>query len=431
MPTAIPSIDNNACAAWTENDVNLYNSYDFFLAKMQVERRQQNMVFSKLLKKKPWKPNHGPVLRGVRTNPSPNLRQHAYPKAVRSGGMPLVDTVNVTETTSDAVVYWQDFDTPAMSFLPDFQDFMGHVDDNAQDIMKRVEIFEEVFYRTMMFYGAPFFFIAKGDSMTLINTTPFDFTQQLVAANTTKSAAALTGYVNAHPDMTHITMKGLSHALTQMSVNLGVPPFSGTGLQSGDDKALDQKYLLITGEETWTQFSFDPYLQQHKNCDLDVVNGQFQGSLFGRLTTRLETHPLFMTAAGAFEEPESRVGNATALNNGETIPNPDYVDLDTSPYAWSFLSGNIGYTGLQVGPPPAAFTKDTPPHNFPAMSWNGEVYLTKNFLLECPDPVTGAVRYLTNEKGRWIKAAASLALGIYPNQRRNVIPILHKRKQVV
>jgi len=80
MPTAIPSIDNSACSEWTENDINMYNSYDFFMAKTQVERRQQNMIFNKLVRKsKKWTPNHGPTMRGVRVNPSPVLRQMAYP----------------------------------------------------------------------------------------------------------------------------------------------------------------------------------------------------------------------------------------------------------------------------------------------------------------------------------------------------------------
>src|ERR1044072_4269338 len=100
MPFAIPSLDNNTCAAWTENDRNMYNAYSFFLAKMQVSRRPNWMTFSRLVKKKAWTPNHGPTMRGVRVNFSPHLRQFATPALLTS--QPVEDVMNVTETTADA-----------------------------------------------------------------------------------------------------------------------------------------------------------------------------------------------------------------------------------------------------------------------------------------------------------------------------------------
>jgi hypothetical protein len=65
------------------------------------------------------------------------------------------------------------------------------------------------------------------------------------------------------------------------------------------------------------------------------------------------------------------------------------------------------------------------------MQWNGEVYLNKDFLIDCVDPVTGVVRQRTNSKGRYIRYESTLTMGLFPRQRRWVIPILHKRKQGV
>ena len=79
MPTAIPSLDNDSCAEWTENDIDMYNSYDFFLAKINVEMRPRWDTFKKMCKPRKWTPNHGPTMRGVRKNPSPHLRQDAFP----------------------------------------------------------------------------------------------------------------------------------------------------------------------------------------------------------------------------------------------------------------------------------------------------------------------------------------------------------------
>lgn len=425
----MPEIDQDACRGWSENDIDLYNSYSFFLAKTQVERRKTWPTFGKLTRKKPWTRNHGPIMRGVRKNPSPHVRQQVNPNPLTSN--PKVDINNLTETKTDTILYWQDFESPVLNWLPSFNDFLDHVSEFGEDMMEKVDRFEELFYRTMMFHMSPFMFICKENSVELVETTPFAGTSVL-GANDGKSAAVLAGLIAAHgATASHLNMRALAHALTKMSINLGVPPFSGSGLPSGDNKGIDQKYLLITHEEAWTQFSFDPYLQTHKNCDLDVIYGQFQGSLFGRMTGRLEDKPMFLKADGTMPAPETRVETDVALNQGETVPNPTYTDVDQSPWAISWIAGQIGYDAIEIGPPPAAFTGNKPPHNFPGMQWNGEVYLTKNFLLECVDPTTGEVRPKLNSKGRYLRYEATAAMGVFPRQRRNLIPILHKRKQVV
>ena len=430
MPTAVPSIDNSACAEWTENDRNMYNSYSFWLAKTQVERRDTWMTFKKLTKNRPWKPNMGPVMRGVRRNASPHLRQFAFPNPLTS--QPLSDIMNVTETTTDAILYWQEFESPSMYFLPSFQDFLDHVSDTGEDIMEKVERYEEMFLRGMMFHMSPGFYVAEGNSATFIPTTPFDGLTLLNPATMGKTTSLLADVINDRGGaMSHLTLASLAKMHTNMSVSMGIPGFQSSFTPTGDNKGLAGKYALITHEEAWDQFTFDPYLQQHKNCDLDVVNGSFQGSIFGRITSKLESLPMYMKADGTFANPEIRVDNNVALNDNETIPSPTYAEIANSPYAWSFLCGNPGYESISSGPPPAAFTKDTPPHNFPGMKWNGEVYLTKDFLLECVDPVTGAVRTKTNSKGRYLRYESTLTMGIFPRQRRSIIPILHKRKQGV
>jgi hypothetical protein len=430
MPQPMPQIDQDACSGWSENDTALYNAYSFFLAKTQVERRKTWPTFGKFTKKKPWTRNHGPIMRGVRKNPSPIVRQQVNPRPL-TDLTPLVDTINLTETKRDAILYWQDFQTPALSWLPSFNDFLDHVTEFGTDMMEKIELYEEQFLRTMMFHMSPFMFIAGENQMTLVNTTPFQGTTVL-GANDGKSAAVMAGLIAQYGgEMSHLTMRALAHGLTQLSVNLGIVPFAGTGLPAGDNKALDQKYCLVTGEEAWTQFSFDPYLQNYKNCNLDVVNGSFQGNLFGRMTSKLESLPMHFKTAGTQASPETRVENDANYNQGETLPNPDYTSIATSPYAISWFMGDIGYDQIEVGPPPAAFTGNKAPHNFPAMQWNGEVYLTKQFLLECVDPATGLTRYQQNSKGRWLRYEGSATMGIFPRQPRNVIPILHKRKQLV
>lgn len=429
MPSEMPAIDANSCGDWTENDKDMYKKYPFWLAQTQVERRKTWLTFKKLTKKRNWKPNMGSTMRGVRKNPSPHIRQFAFPNPLTE--RPTTDYVNVTETATDAILYWHEFESPVFYFLPSFTDFLDHVSDTGEDLMEKIERYEELFTRGMMFHMCPFMFVAQGNTVALVNTTPFDGLTLFDPATMGKSTAVLAGILaNEGATATHLTMPALSVAMTKMSVNLGIPPFSGNGMPAGDNEALSQKYALITHEEAWTQFSFDPYLQQHKNCDLDVVNGAFRGSLFGRMTAKLESLPMFMKNDASFAEPETRVDNNLNLNQGETVPNPDYAEIVNSPWAISFLAGGQGYEEIDSGPPPSVFTKETPPDGFQGMKWNGEVYLTRNFLLECTD-AAGNVKYKSNDRGRYVRYQADLTLGIFPKQRRNIIPILHKRKQTV
>lgn len=429
MPTAMPQLDVNTCSAWTENDRNLYNAYSFWLAKTQVTRRSTWLTFSRLIKKKKWKPNHGPVMRGVRVNFSPHLRQFATPVLLSQN--PVEDVMNVTETTADAPLYWQEFGSPTFNFFPSFTDFLDHITDTGNDIMEKVERFEEIFYRGMIFHMAPFVYVAQEKTMLKVPMASFNGLSQLDATKG-KTTADLANLIALHGgNATHLTLAALNASVTKLSVNEGIPFFGGADTQTGDNKPMEGKYLLITHEEAWDQFTFDPWLLQAKNCNLDIVHDQFRGSIFGRITSRMESLPMFMKDNGTFVAPEVRVSDPADLTgaDGETQPNPEYADPAQSPWAWSYIAGDVGYEGIEAGPPPAAFTKDTPPKNFPGMQWNGEVNLTKNFLLECPDPVTGEIRYKTNDKGRYIKYESTLHVGIFPRQRRSIIPILHKRKQ--
>lgn len=424
---SLPAIDAQICIGWTENQRDLYNSLDFYLAKTQVERRKTWAIWSKFLGKQRWTPNQGDTMRLVRTEPSPHMRQFANPALLSAAARK--DVMNVRETRVDVNLHHHKFESPVLNFYPSFNDFMDHVDDHGKDIMEKMERFEDVYYRGMIFHMSPFAFCCKANGDVELVQTPFwdglgEFNATTMGKNTpvvTDLLARTTG---------SLSLLAANKMLTIMENDLRIPFFQGTGTPGGDDSPLNGNYCLVTSSEAYNMFSFDPYLQQNKNCDLDVVNQSFRGKLFGRVTCRLEDLILRCKNDATWPAPELRVeAPANVYNLGETLPNPDYAYPVNSPFEVGFMVGAQGYKAVPVGPPPSKFTGDSPPHNFPAMFWNGEVQLTKQFLTECVDADTGEVRLEMNTYGEYLKFISHATYAIAPIQRRNIIPVFYRRNR--
>lgn len=428
MPvTAMPAIDQSAAASWTPQQVDLYADLPYYLAKMQVDRMKHYQIWNKVTDKIRWKPNMGDTMRAVRSNPSPHLRQFAYPRKL--DGMPRKDVMNVREVSVDANVYRHRFESPALNFVPSFNDFMDHVDDTAKDIMEKIERFGDIYTRSNIWQMAPFVFICTATGVKLIKTgVPFwtgtgNFTEGADGKTATYLKEILLPQVNGN-----LTLLACAQAMSIAEVELRLPFWSGsnTTVQNG---FLNGKYCFITSNEAYTNFTFDPYLQQNKNCDLNVVSDSFRGELFGRGTTQLEDLPMRCDMDGVFANPELRVEDSSAYDNGETLPNPVYAEIAQSPIEIGFLCGAKGYSTIEVGPPPSQFTGDSAPHNFPAMFWNGEVKATKQRLIKVVDSDDSSVNWEMNTYGEYLWWISQATFGVLPKQRRNIIPILYLRKR--
>lgn len=428
MPLAtIPAIDAAICSGWTQQNIALYNKLDFYFAKRQVERRKYYTTFNKFTGKVKWTPNMGPTMRTVITEPSPHLRQTAYPAALTTG-TPKKDVIDIRERKVDEVVYRQRFESLVLSWEPDFQDFMSHVQDNSKDIMDKQERYDDIFIRTRMFDRAPFVYIPNstnaGGDLIAAPTALGNAAQD--AANS-KTAAWLQAMIALMGNPGNLTMEALNKLVTVMENDIGAPPFTGSDIPK-DDLGMMNKFVLVLSSEAFNQFSLDPFLLNYKNCTLDIINGRFQGSLFGRITCIIERFPYRFKADGTLPAPEIRELDATAENYGETVPNPVYTSLAQTPYEVAFLMGAEGYDSITVGPPPAAFSGNGLPQGFGKMTWNGEIILTKNILVPCVDD-TGAVVQTTNNYGEKLQFISQATYGVRGYQRRNVVPILFKRKR--
>lgn len=423
----MPAIDVNTFADWTENDINMYQALPFWLAQIQVDRMKTYPTFKKIVNKhRKWKQNMGPVMRGVKTNPSPNLRQFAFPKPI-SLGQPLTDVMNITESIAEAQVCRHRFQSPVFNFYPDFNDFLSHIEDNGKDIMDKIERFGEMFLRGMMFHMAPFVLACQADgTVKLINTAHYSGTGLFTEGVSGKTSAEIQAIIAQTTG--NLQMQCLTIAATIAETDLRIPFFKGTNVPK-EDAPLDGKYLFVMDSEAWNWFPFDPYLQANKVLDFDYAREGYRGSFFGRAVSRLEDLPMRFQLDGTYEAPELRVDSAGEYNDGETEPNPDYTGLGAtqSPIGVAWLIGENGYEDIDSGPPPSEFTGDKFP-DAPAMHWNGEVKLTKNFLLKGLD-ATGAVEWSANEYGEYCKFISQATFGIVPSQRRNCIPIFYQRKR--
>jgi hypothetical protein len=427
MPlTTLPAIDANICSGWTEQNRDLYNVLPYYLAKMQVERRKTWSIWSKFMGKAKWTPHMGPTMRSVTKEPSPHIRQFANPAEISTA--PKKDVMDVRERSIDEQVYRHRFESTVLNFVPDFRDFMtDHVKACGNDIMEKEERFEDIYLRGRVFHAAPWVYVSGAVGDPLI-PAPVGIGNS--AGTSGKTTAFIQSLIPKIGNTGNLNMQVVNTLVTKMNTDLRVPPFAGSSLPT-EGKGMDGKFVLVCSSEAWDQFTYDPWLLNNKNCQLDVVNGRFQGSLFGRVTCTLEDMPLRMKADGTFPAPEVRELDPAAYNVGETIPNPSYTSLDPvtgCPFEIAFLVGAEGYESIEVGPPPSQFSGTGMPEGFGKMFWNGEVQITKNFLIPCIAD-DGSTYWETNQYGEYLKFISQVTFGVKRKQPRNIIPILFARKR--
>jgi len=436
MPlTSIPAIDANICSGWTEQQVDLYNKLPFYLAKMQVDYRSTWATWKKFLGNKKWQRNMGDTMKGVIKEPSPHVRQYFTPALLSAA--PKKDVIQIRERTATAQVRKHRHESLTLNFVPDFQDFMNdHVDAAGQDLLEKQTRAEDIFYRSQIFYQSPKVRVAGSTTGSFLTSAPMDNPTEAYADGVTtltgvnsKNSAWQQARIAELGATGTLGMLEMNRIMTSAETDERIRPFSGTDIPK-QDQGLAGKFVFVVSSEQFASLTFDPYLQQNKNCQLDVVNGRFTGSLFGRATCMIEDKAMQITEAGLAPAPETVILDPNAFNYGESVPNPTYTTLDDtgSPYAWAFLVGAEGYDAIDIGPPPSAFASNGMPKGFGKMFWNGELMLTKNFQIPCPTDDNPNAMEL-NTYGEYIKFISQTVYGILGKQRRNIIPILYKRNR--
>lgn len=424
MPLAtIPKIDALACSAWSEQDVALFNKYPFFFAIVQAEKRKRWNIWAKNVGRIKWTPNMGDTMKGIRKEPSPRLRQFAFPNLVSQ--LAKKDINQIRELTFTGQIRHQKFETPIFNFLPSFQDFMkDHVESHISDLEEKKIIFEECFYRGFIFHQAPAIFIAGKNGSKLIDAPQGNGNSAGTDGKTTAFLAAQVPHIGENGTPGNLSLMDLNLLCSVAETDLRVPPYSGGG-QPKDDNTPNDLFRVVCSTEAWNQFPFDPFLKDNRALDLNIVTDGLHGKFFGRFTCQFEDTPLRMNDDGTFPQPEIIQENPAAYNYGESIPNPAYAQAKNEV---GFFMGPEGYKAIEVGPPPKAFANGEMPKGFGSMFWNAETVLTTDINIPCLDEEGNTV-WDTNAYGEYLKGISHAVYGIVGQQKRNVIPILFRRRR--
>lgn len=421
----LPAIDQNLCGDWTEDNRADYATLPYFLELAKTQYRQRFATWRKLLPtSRPWPKGQSDTMKVVLIEPTPVLRQFAEPNLISV--TPKMDIVSVRERTTTAQLVWQDFQSPTFNWQASFDTFMkGHVTPTMDNINKQVMLFEEFFYRGLIWNFSPYVYIA--------GVGVIDAPQGTTAATGKTDAwvqAALTqlaGVANGG----YLSFKEIYTAKSAFEEDLGATPYEGSGTPGGDSGPLNEKFCLVQSSESWNANIDDPWLKENRPLNMNVVNGAYKGDYFGNVTSKIERYPIRIQVddnfAPTYNAPETQELNPDSASYGRTLPNPLYSKLANSPFEVSFLVGGQAYDRIDPGSPPADFAK---PQDGRAMDWSGQTYITKDFLVPC-QTAAGATFYDTNSRGRYLRLQASWTGGIIGTNAFNVLPILHKRKRTI
>lgn len=430
MPASLvlPSIDNNICSTWTQDDKDYYNKLPYYFVKATGAWQERNDTWQKLLETIPWTPNAAETMKTVGIEPTPVLRQMAFPNAIQ--GTPKVDIAHVKERTTTASLYDHQFVTPHFNFLPAFQDFLGSkVGPYRMDLNKMIQVFTETFYRTHMFHYSPYVYVAGVGGMDAPSS----------AGNSSgtggKTNAWLAGNV-LNQDIKPLTFKSLYSALQYFENVVGATPYQGSQVSEELSAPLNERFLLVGQSEVWNNFIDDPWVKENRPLNLNILTQGFYGDIFGRIRFRHEKYGLRIRVnevdkTPSYPAPETTQMDANSPELYRTIPNQQYA-LDnangcTIGVAW--LVGGSSYKIIKVGPPPSDFV-NTDVNGIIGMNWNGKINMTRNFLVPCLD-AAGNVVMNANSFGRYLRLQAEVAMGIVGHNKFNVMPIFYLRKNTI
>ena len=426
-PYRIPDINKVACGEWTPQDTELYNSLNGWFHEKDVKYRKRHGSWTKMFGKVDWDQNMGKTQQQIITEPPPILRQHAYGSELICA-QPLVDITQFRERLAPMYMARHKFRSPAFCWCPAFNDFIKNkVNRHLEFVFRDQQIFQNLFYRSALFHWSPTLLLADGLDSTDLGSSyssGVDYAAPTGQGNEAGSSGKSLDYLETMATLVgnpgNLSMRTLLRACNVLSEDLGAVPYQEGTIK--ENSPLDEKYLLITSPETYDQFADDPLYKENRPADEDAIRHGFHGLIRNRVTSVIMTEPLRMyvdPSTGNAEWPQPQVVMETGPNIGQTVPSMKYR---AAQYEFAILMGDKPADIINVGAPPAPFASH-------GMKWNGQPYLTDEFLIEClaADGTTVLKEYNTEKE--WLKIFSQIATGFSPTNTRNALVIMFKRKR--
>jgi len=424
------------------------------LTVLAAKQFPQWTIWNKLYGTLNWKANQGNVVRGVRHEPTPISEALVFPKAVYDPH-PSKNVYGMTENSEEAVICMQDFESKLFYFQASFADFLPILEDHYEDLNRQIGVYSDNYVRTHLWARSRYAYVVGAG---LDDSTPYNDsvnTPVLTAANLLKNATWLNSTIAdiESGGVLGLTLASLDDAVAVLRDDICSPFFEGAVNVPKNNEVIAGKYVLVCSSEVWQMLKWDPHFSAFRDCNFEYLSNGFRGSIFGALTAHIERFPIRIYKNGAANAvipvpqiEESRIlpdaatrtsGWPGALDKDNTkqdlgyptqrtrvAVNPDYKNAQ---YEVAWLLGADAIKTIRVGPPPSMFSGKMSKKKFYSMSWNGEVELTDQVLVQYED--SGTVYYDTNVKGRYCKYLGTLAMGAIPNNIYSAMPIIFKRRR--
>lgn len=412
----LPAVFGNASV----EDVDKFNSLPYYLVMNEVQLFPRWNVWDRLFGSIDWEPNMGDIMRAVTPQPSPVGEVFFFPQNITAD--PHKNSYETGESTEEARVKLHRYESKQFSFLPYFRAFFrNQIKYTHKDIVRQIQLSNNAFIRTAVWFKSPQVYLAgKGP----VDAPNGDGTTAMTAAGS-KNLEYLKATLPTVA--TNLSLRVLHNAWNVLQEDIGAPAFEGQNNMPKDNVGLKNQYVVVGGSEAFNVLRWDPDRDSLGSQNLDVLFGDFRGSLFGGLVTyKFERHPIrfHVTDAGVVSIPVPEIVNNT---NKKIYVNPLYRDAQ---YEVAFLVGADAYQSIKVGPPPSEFAgQNMKASKFYSLRWNGEVQLTDQILIQRGSIATNDLTYELNRYGTQLQLIGQATHGILPGDPRYAMPIIYRRQR--
>lgn len=433
------NLPTTANGNWTVQDVNRFNALPFWAAQQQVKQLPYFSRWGNLFSTQKWDANKGNVLLGIIDEFSPKTSQVHKPTFITS--TPLRTVSSTFQRTNTGRIYRHKFESELFSFLPSFTDFARQPLKHAtMDINRQIAFGNDDFIRWQAFQLAPAVWQA-GNSTRLNTSVPVgppgegDLADPKTAAVIATLISGVTGPLD---------FKEICAVRSAARYDLGLVPWDGVPGAPGDNEILGGRWLLMGEGLIYEAMSYDTHILNTRMLTQDLQHKEWMGIIGGNIVFREEKYPLRFKLDGTMPAPEIEQvlpvngtitsGSSTITNPGgaaknvEIIPNPDYVN---APIGVAWFMGHEPMQTLSIGAPPSEFANakvDTA--RIGKLSWNGEVRLTDNVLVNYGGAGGTSITNIdTNKYGEVLQLIADTVMGVIPVTMRRCIPILYARNK--